>query len=165
MSKECKICGYSGPTVMRNGKCCCGACGTEVPVEPQVNFNSSFSSSNTFSGGGFSSGAPQTPQANDVPINATCPICKNSNGNTLKDGKAHCSLCGSSFDFAQPVFDPMGSYSSSPNFNAKKIEELEREKSNKITWGIIFIILFWPIGVYNFYKAYKISQEIENLKR
>lgn len=167
MSAECKICGYSGPTVMRNGRCCCGACGTEVPSQPQVNTNSSFSSSNSFSSGSsFSSGATTPPPKNEsVSMNIPCPVCKNAAGNTFSNGKVHCSLCGNHFDIPkQAVFDPSASYTTPSNSNAKRIAELEEEKESKTTWGIIFLFLFWPIGIYNLYKASKISQEIKRLR-
>lgn len=47
-------------------------------------------------------------------------------------------------------------------FSAKK-EELQKKKNSKILWGIVWLILFWPVGVYFLYKAHQISKEIEKL--
>ena len=57
-----------------------------------------------------------------------CPICKNKNGNTVKDGKCKCALCGTEFD---PQANDKGT--SGPAGNAAKDaaagtkEELEKE--------------------------------------
>ena len=58
------------------------------------------------------------------------------------------------------TYTPAKQYASKPSGTK---EELQKQKDKKILWGIIFLILFWPIGVYNLYKAYQISKEIERL--
>lgn len=57
-------------------------------------------------------------------------------------------------------YTPAKQYVSKPSGTK---EELQKQKDKKVLWGIIFLILFWPVGVYNLYKAYQISKEIEKL--
>ena len=41
--------------------------------------------------------------------------------------------------------------------------ELEKQKNNKLIWGIVWLFLFWPVSIYHFCKMYQISQEISKL--
>ncbi len=145
MNKICQICGHNGENVWRDGKYYCAACGSEIDVTKQdANTNSTFSA--------------------ETKINAVCPICKNANNNTLRNGNGHCALCGSTFSLNQqpesygPDISMVGD-----SYKYAKISELEDQKSKKLFWGIVWLFLFWPVAVYQFYKVYEISQEIKKL--
>lgn len=148
MNKTCKVCGHTGENVWRDNKYYCAACGSEIdvtqPDPPQVS---------------------ASPDQNAVILNIPCPVCKNAANNTIKDGKCRCSLCGTTFNpqvVSQPAYQNSAIQTTNPN-NAR-IQELEKEKSSRLTWGIVFLFLFWPVSVYHFYKMYQISQEIASLK-
>ncbi len=151
MNKICNKCGYNGENMWRDGKYYCAACGSEVDVTQQ--------DSNTNRG-----------SSTEIPINAVCPICKNANNNTLKNGKCYCSLCGTPFDFNQPRYNTMFDEDNIINnykaerYKAERIAELEKQKNNKMLWGILFVFVFWPVAIYFFHKMNKISQEISRLK-
>ncbi len=42
-------------------------------------------------------------------------------------------------------------------------EALEKDKNKNIIIGVVFVICFWPVSIYFFYKAYQISKELEKL--
>ena len=143
MNKICKICGYNSENVWRDGKYYCASCGNEVDVTQADSNNYNISSSSSV----------------EVAINVTCPICKNANNNTLRNGKCHCALCGSAFDITQQV------NIAEPNADniAGRREELEKQRNRKLIWGIVWLILFWPVSIYHFCKMYQISKEISKL--
>ena len=148
MKKVCPICGFNGENMWRDGKYYCASCGSEIEAtQPDAPTN--------------------TPKAsNEMVINATCPICKNTANNTFKDGKAHCALCGTSFDLVQPGYNGMPNTGFSPNYpiNTARIAELEKARSKKVGWGIVWLIIFWPVSIYFFYQAYQLNEEIKRLK-
>ena len=142
MNKKCTICGYSGENVWRDGKYYCATCGSEIDVTQKDN------NANTASSEGMT-------------VNAECPICKNDKNNILQDGKCRCSLCGTSFDYHQTVqsnCEPTNTF-----FTDARRAELEKQKNNKLIWGIVWLILCWPVSIYFFYKMYQLSQEISKL--
>lgn len=145
MNKICKVCGHNGENVWKDGKYFCASCGSEVDVTQQ--------DSNTNGG-----------SSTEVVINAVCPICKNANNNTLRDGKCHCALCGTSFDFNQQSYNTQSNINAqNANYIAARRAELEKQKNNKMVWGIVWLFFFWPVSIYHFYKMYQISQEISKL--
>jgi hypothetical protein len=46
--------------------------------------------------------------------------------------------------------------------SSRKVE-LQNQRDKKFFWGIVFLIVFFPVGVYNLYKAFQLSKEIERL--
>lgn len=145
MNKICKVCGHNGENVWRDGKYYCALCGSEIDVTQR--------DSNT-------NGAPST----EVAINVVCPICKNASNNTLRDGKCRCALCGTSFNVNQQAYDPQSNMSAlNVGCIAERRADLEKQKNNKMLWGIVWLFIFWPVSVYHFYKMYQISKEISSL--
>lgn len=49
------------------------------------------------------------------------------------------------------------------NYKASRRKELEKQKTNKMIWGIVWLFPFFPVSVYYFHKMYQISQEISKL--
>lgn len=163
MKASCKICGYTGESTWRNGRFYCAACGSEVSSTPEE--------------------AKPVEAVVSAPVQVKCPICENEKGNTLRDGKYRCALCGTLFDLPQkpqsrPAFssayedDDFGySLDRQPDWlwemdqEEKKAnrKELEKEQNKKIIWGIVWLFLFWPVSIYFFYKAFKISREVSRL--
>ncbi len=145
MNKTCKMCGHNGEVMWRDGKYYCRYCGSEIDVTQQdSNTNCSFSATST--------------------INAVCPICKNANNNTFENGKYRCALCGTSFNVSQQEYNSRSNINTQNDYYiSTKRAELEKEKNNKLLWGIVFIFLFWPISIYHFYKMHQISTEISKL--
>ena len=155
MNKVCKVCGYKSENVWRDGKYYCAACGSEIDMtQPD----------NDVPQQGNNDLAPQTGNtyaADEVVINAVCPICKNASNNTLRNGKGHCALCGTSFDLAQ-AYNPQPSVNVQ-DVNRAKRAELEQKKNKKMILGIVFLFIFWPVSIIFFYEMYQISKEISNL--
>ena len=146
MNKTCKICGHTGENVWRENKYYCASCGNEIDV------------------------TQSEPQRNEVIINIACPICKNAKNNTIREGKCHCSLCGTEFDpqtVAQPAYNTYNTYNTTPQYapayNDARRHMLEEEKSKRLLWGCVFLVLFWPVSIYHFYKLYQASQELSKL--
>ena len=147
MSMTCKVCGHTAPALEKDGKQVCAACGCEFEA------------------------AAAEPKAADQNKGATvnhleCPICKNKSNNVVKDGVAHCSLCGTEFDPKASAGVGTSSYAASGKTGAKssaKREALEKDKNKNIIIGVVFVICFWPVSIYFFYKAYQISKELEKL--
>ena len=50
------------------------------------------------------------------------------------------------------------------NVNADRIAELEKKKKHYLTWAIIWVILWWPVSIYFFYKYSQVSKELDSLK-
>lgn len=154
MMNRCKICGAGGDPVWRDGRSYCASCGSmmetaPMPVNPVV----------------------QTVQpviTQSAAVRAVCPICKNADNNGLRNGRYVCALCATEFDFQQPQYQQV-SVQQSPYqdltrlHNTARREELEKQRNRKVIWGIVWIFLFWPIALYQFYRAYQISQELSNL--
>jgi hypothetical protein len=151
MIKTCGVCGHTAEPTWRDGTYYCAACGavidmtTPSPVQPPV----------------------QPPMAASAPqqvIASTCPICRNGIGNTLVNGRCRCAMCGTMFDYAAPVYQqpgyqqPMGGYA-----YQQRRAELEQQRKRHIGWGIFWIIFFWPVAIYQFYKVWQVSEEIRNL--
>ncbi len=154
MEVKCKVCGASAEPTWRDGKYHCAYCDSIIELTQQ-DFSTQASKQDT----------SKVTGAGDVKIQATCPICRNTENNVLRDGHCYCAMCGMKFDFSQPVYTPppaSSSQGSSPLYSARR-DELEKEKNNRIMWGIIFIFLFWPVSVYHFYKVYQITQELSKL--
>ncbi len=152
MVKTCSQCQYTGEPTWRDGVYYCPACGAVIDMttpSPQV--------------------PPQPAAAPAQPINAVCPICKNAANNTLVNGKCRCALCGTTFDYAAPVYT--NNYASnyvapgaSPVGNAyayQRRQELEKEKNRRLVWGIVWIFLLWPVSIYHFYKMYRANEELK----
>ena len=152
MNKVCSICGHAGENVWRDGKYYCAICGAEIDV----------------TGPSAPSPAPETAYAGGtVPVDVTCPICRNANNNVLQNGKCRCALCGTAFDMPRQSYD----YQSGSNYqydyygssSVQRREELKKQRDKKVVWGIVWLLLFWPVGVYFFYKAYQLTQEMNRL--
>ena len=144
MKKTCPICGFNGENMWRDGKYYCASCGSEIEAtQPDAP-------------------AAAAPQFTETTINAICPVCKNASNNTFKDGKAHCSLCGTSFDLVQTTYNPtpVNNYLA----NSARIAELEKSRSKKVGWGVVWLIFFWPVSIYFFYQAYQLNEEIKRLR-
>jgi len=146
MVKTCHICGHSGELTWRDGKYYCAMCGThieETQPEPQPQYT-----------------APVRPSA----YNAECPICRNRNNNTYDGQQYRCSLCGTRFDLNQPVqtqvYQATGSY---PKTETYQVKELKKQKDKYMILGIIFICIFWPVGVYFFYKFHQTGKDLKRL--
>lgn len=148
MEKTCQICGHKGELTWRDNQYYCSCCGSIVEVtqqEPQS--------------------APVIQSRQTLGVQVVCPICKNDQNNYLQDGQFYCSMCGSAFNAQQSNVNP-----SVPNTdyyvprstmsNARR-EALEKEKNDRLIWGIVWVFLFWPIAVYHFYKLYKVTQELK----
>lgn len=147
MKKVCTICGHNGELVWRDGKYYCASCGCEIEVTQQdVNTNAA--------------------SADVVYVKAACPICKNAVNNTASGGKCHCSLCGSSFvvsgQSADDDYDDTEDSFESSQREARKIK-LKQERDSKIVWAVVWLVLFWPVSIYYFWKIFQLSQEIDKL--
>ena len=166
MNKTCKLCGYSGENMWRDNKYYCRSCGAEIDVtQPDPAGPSSIEPTDV----------PMSDSASGVIANVTCPICKNESNNTVQNGMARCSLCGTTFDPKAPPrqTDPSfqnayqnASYNnpySPAGLKLSRRQQLEKEKNNRIIWGCLFLCLFWPVGIYHFYKYYTVSQELSKL--
>ena len=148
MNKTCKSCGYNGENFWKDGKYYCEFCGSEIDVtQYDSNTNNDYSSI-------------ETPITTEVPITIECPICKNSKNNTLRGGKCHCALCGTSFEFNQPAYNPQDNIS--PQAAARR-EELEKQIKDYNKLGIIFLFFCWPASIYFFYKKSQVSKELSNI--
>ena len=103
-------------------------------------------------------------------INATCPICQNDNGNTLVDGQCRCSLCGTKFNI--PTYNNNNysnntynnAYNNTSTADMNKRRRLEEKRDSHLKWGIVFLIFFWPVGLYKLYQWYQVNQELKNMK-
>jgi len=143
---RCKICGAAGEPVWREGKSYCASCGSMMETEPVY-------------------AAPVVPVQ---PVRAVCPICKNADNNAMRDGKYVCALCATEFAVQQPQYQQVNVRQSayqnltSPQNTGRRME-LEKERNRKIVWGLVWVFLFWPVAVYQFYKAYQVHQELSNL--
>lgn len=144
MNKICKICGYQGENMWRDGKYYCATCGSEIDVTVPT-----------------PSPVSNTAHTSNA-ANAICPICKNADGNTMSDGKYHCAICGTTFDLPRQAYSyqPITGFSN----NTARLAELEKEKSHRLGWGIFWLIFFWPVSIYHFVKLYEVSKEISKLK-
>ena len=47
---------------------------------------------------------------------------------------------------------------------SKKRRELERDRNGNLFWGVVWLILFWPISIYFFVKALLLQRDIFSLK-
>ncbi len=159
MNKKCNVCGFAGENVWRDGKYFCASCGSEIDVTQP---------------GGYPETQPPVnpnPAANRMPVSAVCPICKNSNNNYMQNGQCHCAMCGTTFAYQQynstpnPTYNSYnGGYNGGYNpYNSERRASLEKQKNNRLVWGIIWFFLFWPVSIYHFYKLYKITQELNRL--
>ena len=145
MKKICHICGHDGENVWRDGKYYCAFCGSQIDVTRQ--------DSNTNGG-----------DTAEVVVSAVCPICKNADNNTLKNGKCRCALCGTTFGLNQKTNETQASATSfDTDYKAARRAELEKQKNKKLVWGIVWLLLFWPVSIYFFYKVYQITQEQSKL--
>lgn len=95
----------------------------------------------------------------------------------LRNGKCYCSMCGTEFDYAPTVSysnysQPVPQYGQAVGYhgvnykpvNAARREQLVQEKKHRMTWGIVFLFLFWPVSVYHFYKWYQDDKELSALR-
>lgn len=142
MKKICPICGHDGEAVLRAGRYYCEICSTEIAVSQQggsSNNNSSIS----------------------VCVEAVCPVCTNDENNILKDGKCICSLCGTIIP-SRNEYQPEFAMSSNFGYSAQR-EELEKKKKKRLIWGIVWLVICWPVAIYHFYKMNQISEEIKRL--
>ena len=147
MVKTCNVCHHVGEPTWRDGAYYCAICGAPIdmstpsPVQPVV-----------------------TDAAPTV-IAATCPICRNAAGNTLVNGRCRCALCGTMFDYQAPVYQqpgyqqPMGGYA-----YQQRRAELEQQRKRHVGWGIFWIVFFWPVAIYQFYKMWQVSDELRRLE-
>ena len=145
MNKTCSICGNVGEPEIKDGKYICKTCGCTIGAVPAEEKKAE---------------APVSKAS--VTVNSVeCPICKNKNGNTVKDGKCKCALCGTEFD---PQANDKGTAATAGNAAkdaaAGTKEELEKERNKNIIIGAVFLLFFWPVSVYFFYKAYQISKNL-----
>ena len=74
------------------------------------------------------------------------------------------SVGGSEFTPQMQATAPMASNANNDHFNIKRKADLEKEKSKRGMWGIVFLFLFWPVSVYHFYKWYQADQELKKLQ-
>lgn len=167
MKMKCITCGYEGEPTWRDQKYYCPFCNMEIP-ESQLTVEKE--PDKTY-----------TEKVSAPIVKATCPICRNSDGNTLEDGECKCSLCGTVFDIEAAGADPgyssaSGSFQStagdSPEAryfkqatamsgsSSNRRNALEEEKGKRLLWGCIFLVVFWPIAIYHFYKLYQITKEL-----
>ncbi len=75
------------------------------------------------------------------------------------------SYSGREKDYEKPKTTYSGSKTTTSKHtstSSRKAELLEQKKHNQ-TLGIIFLLVFWPIGVYYLYKASQISKQIDSL--
>jgi transposase len=142
MKKICPICGHDGEAVWRGGRYYCEICGSEIAVSQQ----------DRTAGDGTSTA---------VYVDAVCPVCTNGENNILKDGECRCSLCGTVIPIQTRVQFDFSAYSNS-GYSAKR-EELEKKKKKRLIWGIVWLVLCWPVSIYHFYKMSQISEEIKRL--
>ena len=150
MNKICTVCGHAGENVWRDGKYYCASCGAEIDVTQ--------------------------PDPTPVTVNVPCPVCQNASGNTAENGRCRCALCGTTFipqinegrnsgytnnNTGYSGYNN-GGYNSNKGYSRDygRKAELEKEKSKRLMWGVIFLFLFWPVAVYHFYKLYEISNEL-----
>lgn len=139
MIKTCNICHHTGELTWRDGKYYCAMCGSEIAeTEPTV----------------------QTQRSSTV-NNATCPICKNRENNLFDGNKYRCSLCGTPFDMHQEFRVPTHSAPSSSFNRDQYAAELKKKKNRNMGLGVLFVILFWPVSIYFFYKAYEANKELK----
>ena len=139
MTKTCNVCHHTGELTWRDGKYYCAMCGSEVAETEPV---------------------AQTQRASTV-NNATCPICKNRENNLFDGYKYRCGLCGTPFDLHQEFHVPTHNAPNSNRFNREQYAaELKKKKNKNIGLGILFVMFFWPVSIYFFYKAYQTNKEL-----
>ena len=63
----------------------------------------------------------------------------------------------------QSGFGSKAKTNGSSGANSTPKEELIKEKKHNVTLGVICLFIFWPAAIYFFYKASKISKEIDLL--
>lgn len=139
MIKTCNICHHTGELTWRDGKYYCAMCGSEIAETEPV-------------------AQTQRPAAVN---NATCPICKNRENNLFDGNKYRCGLCGTPFDLHQEFRVPTHNAPNGNRFNREQYAaELKKKKRKNIGLGILFVMIFWPISIYFFYKAYQTNKEL-----
>lgn len=142
MVKNCPVCNHTGELTWRDGKYHCAMCDHEVPES-----------------------APQIlPRQNATADHAICPICKNKENNLFDGAKYRCALCGTSFDLHQEVkTSPYAQYSGINEKLSQRVQELKKQKDRNLLLGIVFVVLFWPVSIYFFYKFYQAGKELKAL--
>lgn len=150
---RCNICGAAGDPVWREGRSYCASCGSVMETAPMY-------------------AEPVMPTqpviAQSTAVRPVCPICKNADNNGMRNGRYVCALCATEFDFRQPQYQqtyvqPSAYQDLTQLHSSARRGELEKKRNRKVVWGIVWIFLFWPIAVYQFYRAYQISQELSKL--
>lgn len=167
MNFECKICGECGaPPIWRDGKYYCPACGSEIDEKSQ-NHSPTHQTQTSEKIQNATTKQQMDLEGKGIPITIRCPICRNTN-NILINNVCKCSLCGKTFTPDQAYGDNINStYNPSPvgnMSNTSRRAELEKEKSNRLIWGIVFIFLFWPVAIYHFHKYSVADKELSKLR-
>ena len=146
MNMTCNVCGSTAEPYIKDGKYICKTCGCamgDVPAEEKK--------------------PAAAPENNGAVVNhIECPICKNKNENTVKNGKCKCALCGTEFDPQKNdngVTPPASKTDKKPTAKSSN-EQLEKEKNKNIIIGAVLLFVFWPASIYFFYKAYQISKTL-----
>jgi uncharacterized Zn finger protein (UPF0148 family) len=150
MNKVCRNCGHSGENVWRNGTYHCAMCDAEIDMTAPDAYDKYETVDARQSGG-------------NIYLNAVCPICKNEKGNYMNSGKGYCALCGSEIPINRSNDGYNNNYSNnnsrpanSGSRGAKSSwdEEREKEKKNSLVLGIVFLFVFWPVGIYFLWKYF-----------
>ena len=154
MNKVCRHCGHSGENVWRNGTYHCAMCDAEIDMTAP-DAHDKYDAVDARQSGG------------NVYLNAVCPICKNNKGNYMKQGKGYCALCGSEIYINQGGnnntygnnnnnYYSNNSKPAGESRNEKSVweKEREKEKKNNLILGIVFLFVFWPVGVYFLWKYF-----------
>ncbi len=154
MNKVCRNCGHSGENVWRNGTYHCAMCDAEIDMTAP-DAHDKYDAVDARQSGG------------NVYLNAVCPICKNEKGNYMNSGKGYCALCGSEIPINRSNDGYNNNYSNNySNNNSRPAnsgsrgaksswdEEREKEKKNSLVLGIVFLFVFWPVGIYFLWKYF-----------
>ena len=144
MIMECPICAHTGEPEWRNEKRYCAVCGSELYDDVSEVYQ----------------------EESEEQCDAICPICRNDENNRPEGGKYRCSLCGTLFDLEEEYYIPQQTVSAATtsNYNSGRRQELQKQKDNNITLGVIFLFLFWPVAIYFFSKAHKANKELKSYR-
>ena len=165
---KCSYCGSFEEPVARGTSYFCACCSAQFEVEEILDANAMLDEDEIDDIDDVDDGDSFGESDTKNYISATCPVCQNDKDNTLDGHKCRCSLCGTKFDI--PTYNNYSnnaynsSYGNNYSYDFERIAKLENERDNHLKWGIILLILFWPVGLYKLYQWYQVNQKIKSMK-
>lgn len=142
MDEQCKIYGCNGENVCREERYYCATCESEIDVVQKDNMTNIDASA-------------------EITADTVCPLCnKIMLNNAFQNGKYHCSLCGTEFDFDQNIIQPNSALSKADHA-VTRLAELEKQRNNKMVWGFVWLVLCWPVSIYFFTKHIRFRKKFQ----